>query len=132
MEADVGRNLLWVALGGSIGAMLRYVISGQVQWLSGSAEFPYGTLAVNLIGCLAIGLLSYLAETRALFSPEFRLMVFIGVLGAFTTYSTFANESFSLLRDGRFLMAGTYMGAHLLAGLAAVVGGWALAHQIWR
>jgi CrcB protein len=119
-------------VGGSLGAVLRYAVSGQVQLMSGSAEFPYGTLAVNLIGCLVIGLLSYLVETRGLFSPEIRLMVFIGVLGAFTTYSTFANESVNLLRDGRFLMAGTYMGVHLLAGLACVVGGWALAHQIWR
>ena len=132
MESDMWRNLIWVGLGGSIGAVLRYVISGQAQLLSGSDVFPYGTLAVNLIGCLLIGMLSYLVEARGLFSPEIRLMVFIGVLGAFTTYSTFANESVNLLRDGRFLMAGTYMGVHFAAGLACVIGGWAIAHQVWR
>jgi len=125
-------RILCVGMGGFLGAILRYAISGQVQNWSKSIDFPYGTLVVNILGCLVIGLLSYLSETRGMFSAEVRLCVFIGILGSFTTYSTFSNEAMSLLGDGTHLAALTYMGAHLFLGLGAVWLGHVIAWQIWR
>ncbi len=125
-------RILCVGMGGFLGAILRYAISGQVQNWSKSIDFPYGTLVVNVLGCLVIGLLSYLSETRGMFSAEVRLCVFIGILGSFTTYSTFSNEAMTLLGDGKHLVALTYIGAHLFLGLGAVWLGYVLAWQIWR
>ena len=125
-------RILCVGLGGFLGAVLRYAISGLVQDWSKSIDFPYGTLAVNIIGCLIIGLLSYVSESRGLFSAEMRLFVFIGILGSFTTYSTFSNEAMTLLGDGKHLMALSYIGAHLFLGLGAVWLGHVIAWQIWR
>jgi len=87
---------------------------------------------VNILWCLAIGLLSYLSETRGMFSAEVRLCLFIGLLGSFTTYSTFSNEAMTLLGDGKHLAALAYIGAHLFLGLGAVWLGHVLAWQIWR
>lgn len=90
-------KILLVGAGGFVGAVLRYTVSAWVQTASKSVRFPYGTLAVNLLGCLVIGLLSQLAEDRNLFTSEMRLLIFIGILGAFTTFSTFSNETIDLL-----------------------------------
>ena len=125
-------RILYVGLGGFLGAVLRYAISGQVQSWSKSIDFPYGTLVVNILGCLAIGFLSYASESRGFFSAEMRLCVSIGILGSFTTYSTFSNEAMTLLGDGKHLAALIYMGTHLFLGLGAVWLGHVLAWQIWR
>ncbi|GAB4494715.1 MAG: fluoride efflux transporter CrcB [Anaerolineales bacterium] len=124
----------WFAIGsgGFIGAILRYLVSGWVQNWSRSIDFPYGTLAVNLIGCFIIGLLSYWGEQQNLFSPNVRLFVFIGLLGAFTTFSTFGNETLNLLRARDELLALLNVGAHILLGLLAVWLGRVLAAFLWR
>ncbi len=93
-------HLLLVGVGGFLGSVLRFVLSGYVQQWTYSIGFPYGTLSVNLIGCLVIGFLTQLAESQGLFSPESRAFVFVGVLGGFTTFSSFGNETVSLLRAG--------------------------------
>ncbi len=82
-------KLLLAGIGGFIGSSLRYAVSGHIQLWSKSIAFPYGTLAVNLIGCFAIGFLSQLAESRGMFTAETRTLIFIGVLGGFTTFSAF-------------------------------------------
>jgi CrcB protein len=125
-------KIFLIGSGGFIGAVLRYVISGYVQEWTKRIDFPYGTLVVNLVGCLFIGLLSQLSETRGLFSAESRLFVFIGVLGSFTTFSTFSKETINLLSDGQNLLALANMGLHLAFGLAAVWFGHVIAYQIWR
>ena len=94
-------KIFLAGIGGFIGSVLRYSVSGFVQDLSRSIDFPYGTLAVNLIGCFAIGFLSQLAETRGFFTAETRTLIFIGVLGGFTTFSAFAYESMAYWHDGR-------------------------------
>ena len=76
------RDLLIIGLGGFIGAILRYMVSGQIQKLTQSVDFPYGTLVVNLIGCLLIGALTRLDEIRSVLTPEMRFLIFIGLLGA--------------------------------------------------
>lgn len=125
-------KLFLAGFGGFIGSALRYSIGGWVQNLSGSIRFPFGTLAVNLIGCLAIGCLSQLAETRGVFTAETRTLVFIGVLGGFTTFSAFGNETVNLWREGESLFALLNITAHLLLCLGAVWLSRAMAYQIWR
>ena len=125
-------KLLLVGAGGFIGAIARFLVSGWVQIASGSVGFPYGTIAVNLIGCFLIGFLAYVMDARGVFAPEVRLFLFIGVLGSFTTFSTFENETFNLFREGSTHLALIDIGAHVLFGLVAVWAGQALAGLIWR
>ncbi len=121
-----------VGIGGFTGSILRYLLSGWVQQWMKSVEFPWGTLAVNLLGCLVIGLLAQLAETRGVMTAEMRALVFIGVLGGFTTFSSFGHETINLWRAGELLWAGANIAAHLMLGLGAVWLGRALAALIWR
>lgn len=125
-------KLFLAGIGGFIGSVLRYLISGYVQQLTKSVEFPYGTLAVNIAGCLIIGFLSQLAETRGLFTVEARVFIFVGILGGFTTFSTFGNESMSLLFDGENIHALVNVFTHMIFGLGAVWLGHTLAYLIWR
>ena len=124
-------KLFLAGIGGFIGSSLRYAVTGYVQTWSRSIDFPYGTLAVNLIGCFLIGFLSQLAESRGVFTAESRTFVFIGILGGFTTFSAFGNETMNLWRDGENLLAMANVAAHLLLGLGAVWASRALAYQIW-
>jgi len=125
-------SVLYVALGGALGSVSRYLVGTWVQSASQSIDFPYGTLTVNLIGCFVIGFLSQLAETRGVFTPETRALVFIGVLGGFTTFSSFGNDSINLLRDGETFNALANVGANVIFGLALVWLGRAVAYWIWR
>jgi CrcB protein len=125
-------KIFLVGMGGFIGAALRYMISGYVQNLSQSAAFPHGTLAVNMIGCFFIGLLTHLVESQASISAEARLFLIVGLLGAFTTYSTFSNETFNLLRDQQWPAALGNMAIHLILGLLAVLIGRLAAVAVWK
>jgi CrcB protein len=125
-------KLFLAGLGGFVGSVLRYSVSGLVQDLSRSIAFPYGTLAVNLLGCLTIGLLSQLAETRGIFTAETRTLVFVGVLGGFTTFSAFGNETVNLWRQGESGLALVNVGAHLVLCLGAVWISRLVAYQIWK
>jgi CrcB protein len=119
-------------IGGFAGSALRYLVSGFAQNISGSIRFPFGTLAVNLTGCLFIGFLSQLAETRGFFSAEARTLIFIGVLGGFTTFSAFGNETIILWRDGENMLAAANIAAHLVICLGAVWLSRVVAFQVWR
>lgn len=125
-------RLCIIGAGGFVGAVLRYLISSWVQYRSGSIVFPFGTMSVNLIGCFAIGLLSYLVENRSLLSPEARGFVLIGLLGAFTTFSTFGNETLGLIRDNRVDLAVVNAGAQVFVGVTMVWLGRILAALLWR
>jgi CrcB protein len=124
-------RILLVGVGGFIGSVLRYLAGGLVQDLSKSVAFPYGTLAVNVIGCFIIGFLSYLAESRGLFTTESRAFVFVGILGGFTTFSTFGNETINLWRDGEHSLVFANIATHLILGLSAVWLGRVLAFKVW-
>jgi len=124
-------KLFLTGIGGFIGSSLRYAVGGYVQQISRSADFPYGTLAVNLIGCFIIGFLSQLAESRGVFTAESRTFVFIGILGGFTTFSAFGNETMNLWRDGQNTLAMANIATHVVLGLGAVWISRALAYQIW-
>lgn len=114
------RNLILVGLGGFLGAILRFSVSDLVQNWFRSVSFPSGTLVVNLLGCFLLGGLSHAAELRGLMSAEARAFMFIGLLGAFTTFSTFGNDTVSLIRKGEQVLSLLNIGLHLGLGLTAV------------
>jgi len=113
-------NVLVIGLGGFIGAVLRYGLSGYVQYLSRNISFPYGTLAVNLLGCFIIGFISQLVESHGVFHPKTRSFLLIGLLGSFTTFSTFGNESLNLLLDGKNFLSLVNISLHIFAGVGFV------------
>lgn len=119
-------NALLVGSGGFIGALLRYGLSGLIQGVAPLSTFPWGTVAVNLTGCLLIGVIAGLVELRQLLMPEVRLFTMIGVLGGFTTFSTLGFEAFALLRDAEYLRAVAYVGIQVFLGLALVWFGFSL------
>ena len=125
-------NILLVGFGGFIGSVMRYLASGYVQQTTKSVDFPYGTLAVNVIGCFVIGFLAQLAEGRGVFTSESRLFVFTGILGGFTTFSSFGNETINLVRDSQMMNAFANVGANLVIGLFAVWLGRTVSYMIWR
>lgn len=112
-----------VALGGSIGAVLRYAISKTILELRPSAPFPWGTLAVNVLGCFLLGLLMTLIHERGVFRPELRLALTTGLLGALTTFSTFGYETLRLAEKESLTMAALNVGANLTVGFLAVALG---------
>ncbi len=116
-------HLFYIGLGGLLGSIGRFLVAGLMNRLNPAMAFPVGTFSVNIIGCFLIGLLYGLAETRSLFTSETRLFLFIGVLGGFTTYSTFAIESLLLLKEGDILKAALNILLHVIFGLVAVWAG---------
>lgn len=112
-------KLAWIAAAGAAGTLSRYAVSGVVQRLCGE-KFPWGTVAVNALGCFLFGLAWALAEERLVISGQTRFIVLTGFMGAFTTFSTFAFETGELVRDSEWLLAaGNLVGQNLL-GLACV------------
>lgn len=108
---------LLVGLGSFMGGILRYVLSTWVQAKYYSV-FPLGTMVVNIAGCFLIGLVFGLAEHGQI-APEARLFVATGILGGFTTFSAFSNETLGLLREGAYGMALGYVAASLALGILA-------------
>ena len=125
-------KILWVGFGGFLGSIGRYLLSEYVQHLLRNTGFPYGTLAVNLIGCLFIGFLSQWAATRGFLSPDARLFVFVGLLGGFTTFSTFGNETMNLWQAGASAAACANVVVHVILGLGAAWLGHIIAYGIWK
>ena len=115
------RNLLLVALGGAGGSVLRYLLSNI------NTSFPWGTFAVNVLGSFLIGLLVSLMS-KGVLSPEMKLLLVTGFCGGFTTFSTFANESFSMMKAGDVLLTALYVGASVIIGILAVWGGMTLSN----
>jgi len=112
---------LWVALGGGLGAMARYGLSGWLLHHSAQQKFPWPTFVVNVSGCLIAGLLFALAAKHDILSPNLRLFLFTGVLGGFTTFSAFGLETMHLLKRGKMMTAAAYVLASVLGGIAAIL-----------
>lgn len=116
-------RFLWICLGGAVGTGARYLLSGWVARRIGTL-FPYGTLAVNLVGCFLIGAVMHVSLTTSQLSPDSRVVLVIGVLGGFTTYSGFNYETLQYFRDGAWLVgfANVFVmvGGCLAAGIAGL------------
>ena len=124
-------NLLLIAIGGALGSVARYVLSSFVTRAAGAFS-PLGTWVVNLVGCVLFGAIVGAAESRIVLSAEARAFLLIGVLGGFTTFSSYAFESVALLRDGQLAGAALNIAGQVVTGLAGVWVGWYLASGISR
>ena len=123
------KALVFIAIGGAVGAVLRYSASISLYSLLGRG-FPYGTLFVNVTGSLLMGLLSVLMLERFDIAPEWRAAVLVGVLGSFTTFSTFSIETLNLLEQGDLMRAMSNIVLSVLVCLAAVWFGVLIGRQI--
>ncbi len=115
-------TVLWIGIGGFLGANARYFLGRAIVERYGVA-FPWGTLTVNVIGSLLIGLIMELLAQRLITDPAYRLFLVVGFLGGFTTFSTFAFETVNLLDDERWLRACAYILASNLAAIGACLAG---------
>jgi CrcB protein len=125
----VKMNILIIGTGGFVGAILRYLVSGWAHRITG-ASFPYGTLTVNVIGSLLLGFFLVIAEGRFIISPQIRGFISIGLLGAFTTYSTYSFETIMLFKEMMYTQAILNITLNLVLGLFAVWIGITLARLI--
>jgi len=124
-------KVLLAGAGGFLGSALRYALGG---WLARgrTGDFPIETFLINVTGCLAIGFLAGLSETRGVFTGSTRVFLFIGVLGGYTTFSTFGYETFQLVRDGQLSLAALSAGGQLFVGLGGVWLGDAAARSFFH
>lgn len=111
------KHILLVALGGAIGSVARFKMSGLVLHATPNWRFPASTLAVNLIGCLIAGLLAGMAVKQDVFTPEARVFLFTGLLGGFTTFSAFGLETLLLLKRGEAGVAVANVVVSIVVGL---------------
>lgn len=123
-------QLALVAAGGALGSVLRFLAAGAAHRLLPALLFPVGTLAVNVAGSLAIGLVGGLAESRSFLTPDLRVFLLTGVLGGFTTFSAFAFETLGLGLDAAWGRVALNVGAQLVLGLGAAVVGYALGRAL--
>jgi len=114
---------LFIGLGGFLGSIIRYALSTAVYRAAGES-FPYGTVTVNIIGCFIIGLLMTLFQERFVVQSNLRLFVIIGILGGFTTFSSFSYETFALLKAGNIFDAAMNSLLSLFGCIAATWGGY--------
>ena len=119
-------NLLILGLGGFLGAISRYLLSDYVQNLFRQTNFPYGTLAVNILGCFVLGLLTHAAGARGLLDAQTRLFLMVGFVGAFTTFSTFGYETLRFIQDGAWGLAIGNTLLNVILGLGMVFLGFVL------
>jgi fluoride exporter len=122
--------LIYIAAGGLLGTLSRYVLQGWIQTRSGVGAFPLGTLAINLAGSFVLGFVIRFATGSTVVSPEMRAGLSIGFCGAFTTMSTFSYETVRLLGDGEYWPAALYMAGTIVGCLGAVIAGTALAERL--
>jgi fluoride exporter len=117
-------QVILIAAGGALGSVCRYLLATAVQRYS-SPFFPYGTFIVNVLGCLAFGVIMGAARQRFVLGPSERAFLLIGILGGFTTFSTFTYETFALLQDGELVRAFANGAGQLVVGLVALWAGYA-------
>jgi CrcB protein len=123
------KEVLVVGLGGFVGSALRYLASGWTHSALPLLVFPLGTLVVNAVGCLLIGLTAGLIDGRQMLGPEARLFLLIGVLGGFTTFSSFAHETLALSRDGELVKAAANVALQVALGLTMAWIGYQVARS---
>jgi len=122
-------NYVWIAVGAVAGASARYFLSGLIARNS-SVVFPYSTLLINVTGSLVLGFFLVYSTDRVLIDPRWRLLIAVGFCGSYTTFSSYAFESFALMERGQWLLVGVNFVASNLLCLAAVLVGAALARGL--
>ena len=123
------KNYFLVFVGGGIGATLRYWLSGIIPRYAGT-DFPYGILTINVLGCFLIGFFMSSLEERFMITPSLRILLTIGILGGFTTFSTFSYETISLLRDAEIFKASLYISSSVVICLVGTYIGSAIGKLI--
>jgi CrcB protein len=115
-------TILWVGLGGFLGAIARYLLASAIaeRW---GGKFPCGILIVNITGSFVLGFFMAFAQSRSWIQPNFRLLFAVGIVGGYTTFSTFTYDSVRLALDGKLLLATTNVSASVLLGCLAVMAG---------
>jgi CrcB protein len=123
------QKYLFIAVGGSLGAIARYWVGSAVADRMGS-KFPYGTLVINITACLIIGFSLVFLERRTELNPAWRFLIPVGFIGAYSTFSTFEWETFATLETGAFFLAALYVALSFFLGLIAVWCGVLLARAV--
>ena len=123
------QKYLFFALGGALGSMARYWVGSTISGRTG-VRFPYGTLIVNITACVLLGFVSTMLGKRADLDPEWRMFIAVGCVGAYSTFSTFQWETFSIVRSGAVPIGALYAFASLILGLVATWGGALLAGAV--
>ena len=121
---------LLIAVGGAFGSVMRYAMQGWVQRAT-SSSFPLGTLVVNLIGCALVGFLAATFTGPKLIREEYRLGIIVGILGGFTTFSTFGWETFSHINDRQFAFAALNVALSCGLGILAVWAGYRVSELVF-
>ncbi len=124
------KDVLAVGIGGFFGCIIRYLVGVLVSRFFDEPTFPFATLAVNVGGCLLIGLLGTVSENTKMISPPLQMFLIVGFLGGFTTYSAFGYQTLTLMREGYSLAALLNVAAHIVFGFGAVWLGALIAKQI--
>lgn len=122
-------KIFFLAMGGALGTLMRYWVSGLAHRLFG-AGFPFGTFAVNMLGCFLFGVVWTVLEPRLGPAAELRIFMLTGFMGAFTTFSTYMFESGQLMKHGQFLLLAANIGGQTALGLALVLLGMALGRMV--
>jgi len=122
------RILLLIAFGAT-GTLARYGLDGWIQYRVG-ARFPAGTLAINLIGCLLLGVIGEFSLNHISVPPDWRIGLTIGLMGGFTTFSTFGWDTVRMLNDGEWIKAVVYVGASVLGGIICMIAGMRLGNAL--
>jgi fluoride exporter len=123
------QKLILIGFAGALGTLSRYALAGAVQRWAG-AEFPWGTFVVNVAGSLIFGFIWSIVAERFLLSPEVRLVILVGFMGAFTTFSTLMFESEQLIAGGEWMLAMLNVGGQVALGMIALIGGMALGRLV--
>lgn len=120
---------LMIAIGGALGSLARYQVASMIQTRV-PAGFPWGTLLVNVSGCLVMGIVTTILTERIVANPQWRFLIPIGFIGAYTTFSTFELEWFQANVEGAWLVGGAYVLGSVVAGYAAIWAGATLARVL--
>ncbi|MVZ62618.1 fluoride efflux transporter CrcB [Sphingobacterium humi] len=123
------KDILIIGIGGAAGSILRYT-TGQYISKNYPHAIPFGTLTVNILGCLIIGILIGIFDRHALINPQWKLLLITGFCGGFTTFSTFAAENFQLMQNNQIPQAFLYIALSVILGLMAIWGGLLVAKAI--
>lgn len=113
------KNIIFIGIGGFLGSISRFLISKFIHNFINST-FPYGTLVVNLLGCFILGIITGFLDEDIIFPDNIKLMLITGFCGGFTTFSTFINENFMMMRDGEYLLFSAYIMLSIISGFMSL------------